>query len=132
MPYNDSNIWIQGQRLYIKRSGEEWSFLGKDMGQVSYQKGRFWLEGTFFCYVDDYQHKRVIPTTDTGAAHRPDYYVAIDPQAWLWFAQPTASRQRRATTRGLHRPAHADHADQAAHNDTVHLDESAETEMGSY
>ena len=91
MPYNSSNIWVQGARLYILRSGEEWSFLGKDMGATSYPVGRFWIEGNYFCYIDASQHKRVIDTEEYSESERPPYYVAIDPARWLWFAKPELS-----------------------------------------
>ena len=88
MPYNNSNIWVQGERLYILRSGEEWSFLGKDMGATSYPPGRFWIEGNYFCYIDANQRKRVIDTEEHRASGRPPYYIAIDPERWLWYAKP--------------------------------------------
>ena len=122
MPYNNSNIWVQGERLYILRSGEEWSFLGHDMGATAYPPGRFWIEGNYFCYIDANQRKRVIDTEERAPSVRPPYYVAIDPQRWLWFSKPSASGD---VIRGAYysdRYGGHSHLDQAAHNDNNHVD----------
>ncbi len=123
MPYNNSNIWIHGQRLYILRNGEEWSFLGSDMGATTYPPGRFWIEGNYFCYIDANQRKRVIDTEERAPSGRPPYYVAIDPQRWLWFSKPSASGDViRGSYHSDRDEGYTDHLDQPAHNDDNHVD----------
>ena len=38
--YPESNLWLKGDRLYVYRSGQVWSILGRDEGPTDMEPGR--------------------------------------------------------------------------------------------
>jgi len=119
-----ARLEIIGTRLHIFFNDEQWSIEGRSAGSTSITPGSFWFEGTIIKYVDYYGTLREIDTDIVGynVGNRLEGYFSAAREYWIWYIYGGAQRGLTHQDHGNHGDE-TYHANQAAHQDSQHLDQ---------